>query len=151
MMSSPGNPPEVTSAPSEVNPRCGAKVSSPLRPQEASPSPRSPGSQGLTRCPGQRGRGAGEGMEHSLACRAWGQSGYVRPGRAAPWSLPEGPRGCEINKVNHLCRLPDEVNVAAAFRVQGTCSRAPGFPPPLPAPQCHSQVPAKASERRWLD
>lgn len=35
MMSSPGNPLEVTSAQSEVTPRCGTKVSSPLRPQEA--------------------------------------------------------------------------------------------------------------------
>lgn len=38
----PGNPLEVTSAQSEVSLRCGAKVNSPSRPQEASPSSRGP-------------------------------------------------------------------------------------------------------------
>lgn len=37
MMSPPGNSLEVTSVQSEVQPRCGAKVSSPPRLWEASP------------------------------------------------------------------------------------------------------------------
>lgn len=129
MMSSPGNSLEVTSTQSEVNPRCGTKVSSPSRPQEASPSPRSPGSQGLKCRPRQRGRSAGEETENSPACRAWGQSGYVRPGLAAPRHLPEGLRAAGSTRFNHLCRLPSEVNTAA-FHVQGKCSRAPGLLPP---------------------
>lgn len=90
MMLAPGNPRRVTSAQSEVDPRCGAKVSSPSRPQEVPPGPRSPGSQGL-KCWG--------GMENSLDCRAWSQSGYVRSELAAPRRLPEGPWGCRINTV----------------------------------------------------
>ena len=60
MMSPPGNPPEVTSVQSEVQPRCGAKVSSPPRLWEASPGD-------CSAAPGQTGQRTGEGLGNSLA------------------------------------------------------------------------------------
>lgn len=88
-MSFPGNPLEVTSVQSEVNARCGIRLSSPLRLQEASPSPRSPGSSVPPKTKRLKCWG---GMENALACRAWDQPGYVRPELATLRWLPEEPR-----------------------------------------------------------
>lgn len=88
MMSSPGNPLEVTSAQCELNRGCGAKVSSPSRPQEASPSP---GAQAPWCCPDKRADVLG-GVGKALTCSAQGQAGYVRLVLAAPRRLPEGPQ-----------------------------------------------------------
>lgn len=145
MMSSPGTPLEVTSVQGEVNPRCGTKVSSPSRPQGASPSPRSPGSlvpPGIKRL-----RCSGEVESLPTGLRSSGQSGYVRLELAAPRCLPEGPRAATYTRFSHLHHLPNE---AQTFRMQGRCSGAVGFLlPPASAASLptasHPQMPAKAS------